>query len=42
VAHHNAQDLKSLAGVLIQLSNLGDIPPPRRVQNTAQPPEGLR
>jgi uncharacterized protein YprB with RNaseH-like and TPR domain len=42
VAHHNAQDLKSLAGVLIQLSNLGDIPPPRRVRNTALPPEGLR
>jgi len=32
VAHHNAQDLKSLAGVLIQLSNLGEIPPPRRVR----------
>jgi uncharacterized protein YprB with RNaseH-like and TPR domain len=32
VAHHNAQDLKSLAGVLIQLSHLGDIPPPLRVR----------
>lgn len=32
VAHHNAQDLKSLAGVLIQLSNLGDIPPPLRTR----------
>ncbi|NYE30793.1 hypothetical protein HDE78_003770 [Rhodanobacter sp. K2T2] len=35
VAHHNAQDLKSLAGVLIQLSNLGEIPPPRRVRKVA-------
>ena len=35
VAHHNAQDLKSLAGVLIQLSNLGEIPPPLRVRKIA-------
>jgi uncharacterized protein YprB with RNaseH-like and TPR domain len=37
VAHHNAQDLKSLAGVLIQLSHLGDIPPPLRVRKIALP-----
>ncbi len=37
VAHHNAQDLKSLAGVLIQLSHLGDMPPPLRLRKITLP-----
>jgi uncharacterized protein YprB with RNaseH-like and TPR domain len=37
VAQHNAQDLKSLAGVLVRLSELGDIPPPRRTRKIGVP-----